>query len=162
MPEQAGLLIKNFSFIYMKTFCTLICLAFITFASPAFSKNQADGPEVQMDQLMTDYVKLLKSTFAEKDDSKSVSMLKSAAPGLRLRFDKLKPELEKWIKSMTDEQQDQFKARLQTKPYIINIFLLMNDESIANRVEKNPELQKALGELGETLGSTEMYEGLFK
>jgi hypothetical protein len=147
----------------MRTFCTILCLAFITFALNTFAKSPAgDGPEDQMDQLMTDYVKLLKSTFAEKDDSKSVSMLKIAAPGLKLRFDKLKPELEKWITSMTDEQQYQFKARLQTKPYILNIFLLMNDESIANRVEKNPELQKALGELGESLGSAETFQELLR
>jgi hypothetical protein len=111
---------------------------------------------------MADYVKLLKTTFAEKDDSKSITILKTASPTLKTRFDKLKPELEKWVSSMTDKEQEQFKQRLLTKPYIIDIFFLMNDEKIASRIEKNSELEKALGELGSTLGSAETYQDLLK
>jgi hypothetical protein len=147
----------------MKTFCTSLCLFLIITASSALQKNHlAAGPEDLMDDLMADYVKLLKSTFAEKDDSKSISLLKNATPGLKSRFDKLKPELEKWISSMTHEQQEQFKQRLQTKPYIIDIFFLMNNDEVASRVENNSGLKKALSALGNTLGSAEAYKDLLK
>jgi hypothetical protein len=145
----------------MKPFL-ILCLSFIISSSNAFTNITGEGPEDQMDLLMSDYVKLLKSTFAEKDDAKSISILKNATPGLKTRFDKLKPELEKWISSMTDDQQEKFKQRLQTKPYIIDIFFLMNDDKIAGRVEKNPDLEKALGELGNSLGSAESYSDLLK
>jgi hypothetical protein len=150
---------------YMKKTCSIlfICLSFIMTASIGYSENlTTGGPEDQMDLLVEDYIKLLKSTFAEKDDLKSISILKSGSPSLKARFDKLKPELEKWVASMTDGQQEQFKERLQTKPYIITLFFLMNDEKTASRIENNADLEKALYELGSTLGSPEMYERLLK
>ncbi|WP_162428267.1 hypothetical protein [Pontibacter pudoricolor] len=100
--------------------------------------------EAKYDKLMEKYANGLKAAFAEKDDKKTIAMVNKLNNDLVTELEKIKPELERWIKGMTEADKEAFEQRAGSKPYLKTIFEIMFDPEIGKRVEKNPELKAAM------------------
>ncbi|WP_207433880.1 hypothetical protein [Sabulibacter ruber] len=105
--------------------------------------------EAKMDKIMNTYASKMKLAFQEKDDQKTITMLKNASNEAGAEMRKLKPELEKWaqeVKALGEAEKEAFQKRFQAKPYFKSIFELMFDPSVSKRLQANPALAKALEE----------------
>ncbi|MBJ6117767.1 hypothetical protein JAO76_06175 [Pontibacter sp. BT310] len=100
--------------------------------------------EAKYDKLMGNYANGLKAAFAEKDDKKTIAMVNKLNDELYTELEKIKPELERWVKGMTEADKEAFKQRAESKPYLKTIFEIMFNPEIGKRVENNPELKAAM------------------
>ena len=102
--------------------------------------------EAKYDKLMSRYVTGLKAAFTEKDDKKTIVMVQKLNDDLVKGFESIKPEIESWIKGMTEADKEAFEKRAESKPYIKTIFQIMFDPEVGKRIEQNPQLKAALDE----------------
>ncbi|MBB6609773.1 hypothetical protein H7F15_01870 [Pontibacter sp. Tf4] len=134
-----------------------LCLAGISWlqipavAAPALdvlhvAKADVHPAEAKYDKIMEKYVNGLKAAFAEKDDKKTIVMVRKLNDEMVSSFEKIKPEIESWIKGMTEADKEAFSKRAENKPYLKTIFTIMFDPEIGKRIEQNPELKAALDE----------------
>ncbi|NDK56882.1 hypothetical protein [Pontibacter fetidus] len=100
--------------------------------------------EAKYDKIMEKYATGLKAAFAEKDDKKTIVMVNKLNDDMVTSLQQLKPELEKWIKGMTEADKEAFEERAGSKPYLKTIFEIMFNPEIGKRIEQNPDLKKAL------------------
>ncbi|WP_242926129.1 hypothetical protein [Pontibacter vulgaris] len=100
--------------------------------------------EEKYDKIMTVYANNLKAAFAQKDDAKTIAMINKTTDAFIADMAKLKPELESWVKGMSEQDKEDLKVRSEKKPYIKSMMEIMFDMNIAKRIEANPELQKAM------------------
>lgn len=100
--------------------------------------------EAKYDKIMEKYATGLKAAFAEKDDKKTIVMVNKLNDDMVTSLEQIKPELEKWVKGMTEADKDAFAQRAESKPYLKTIFEIMFNPEIGKRIEQNPELKKAL------------------
>lgn len=105
--------------------------------------------EAKYDKLMTKYANGLKVALAEKDDKKTIAMVKKLNDEFIVGIEKIKPELESWIKNMTEKDKEAFEARAGEKEYLKTMFTIMFDPEIVKRINGNPELKLALESLEE-------------
>lgn len=100
--------------------------------------------EAKYDKIMEKYATGLKAAFAEKDDKKTIVMVNKLNDDMVTSLEQIKPELEKWVKGMTEADKDAFAQRAESKPYLKTIFEIMFNPEIGKRIEQNPELKKAI------------------
>ena len=100
--------------------------------------------EAKYDKIMGKYAAGLKVAFAEKDDKKTIALISKMNNELIAELEKIKPELERWIKGMTKKDKEAFEQRLGEKAYMKTVFEIMFDPAIGARIEKNPELKQVL------------------
>ena len=100
--------------------------------------------EAKYDKIMEKYATGLKAAFAEKDDKKTIAMVNKLNDEMVSSFEKLKPELERWIKGMSEKDKEELEQRAGSKPYFKTIFEVMFDPEIGKRIENNAELKAAL------------------
>ncbi|WP_299817872.1 hypothetical protein [uncultured Pontibacter sp.] len=100
--------------------------------------------EAKYDKIMQKYANGLKAAFAEKDDKKTVTMVHKLNDEMVTALQGIKPELERWIKGMTEKDKEAFEQRAETKPYLKTILEIMFNPEIGKRIENNPELKAAL------------------
>ncbi|MFD2246893.1 hypothetical protein [Pontibacter ruber] len=100
--------------------------------------------EAKYDKIMEKYANGLKGAFAEKDDKKTVAMVNKINDELVVEIGKIKPELERWVKGLTEQDKEALEQRMGNKAYLKTIFEIMFDPEIGKRIEQNPELKKAI------------------
>ena len=100
--------------------------------------------EAKYDKIMEKYVAGLKAAFAEKDDKKTIAVVNKINDELVLEIGKIKPELERWIKGLTEKDKEALEQRMGQKAYLKTIFEIMFDPEVGKRIEANPELKKAM------------------
>ncbi|MBC5993914.1 hypothetical protein [Pontibacter cellulosilyticus] len=100
--------------------------------------------EAKYDKIMAKYATGIKAAFAEKDDKKTVALVNKMNNELVSELEKIKPELERWMKGMTEKDKEGFEQRMGEKAYFKTIFEIMFDPAVGARIEKNPELKQAL------------------
>ena len=120
-----------------------------TFATP--TPHVASAPttdihptEAKYDKVMEKYALGMKAAFAEKDDKKTIAMATNLLNGLVAELEKMRPELELWFKGMNEKEKEALEQRIGGKAYMKTIFEILLDPAIGTRIEKNPELKKAL------------------
>ncbi|MEJ8803749.1 hypothetical protein [Pontibacter sp. H249] len=100
--------------------------------------------EAKYDKIMEKYANGLKAAFAEKDDKKTIAMVNKLNDEMITSFEKIKPELERWIKGMSEKDKEGLEQRAGNKSYFKTIFEIMFDPEVGKRVENNPALKAAL------------------
>ena len=100
--------------------------------------------EAKYDKAMDKYAVGLKAALNEKDDKKAVALINKINNDLVADLEKIKPELERWLKGMTDQDKEALEERMGGKTYFKTIFELMFDPAVGARIEKSPELKQAL------------------
>lgn len=103
--------------------------------------------EAKYDRIMSKYATGIKAAFAEKDDKKTIAMINKLNDELVVEVEKIKPELESWVKGLTEKDKEEMEQRMANKTYLKTIFEVMFDPEVGKRIEQNPELKKAV-ELG--------------
>ncbi len=116
----------------------------VTMAEASVAIAGTHPTEEKYDKIMTVYANNFKAAFAQKDDAQTISMINKTTDSFIADMEKLKPELETWIKGMSEQDKEDLKARSENKPYIKSIIEIMFDINIAKRIEANPALKKAM------------------
>ncbi|RNI26784.1 hypothetical protein [Rufibacter latericius] len=115
-----------------------------------FFTAQAGGispTELKMDKIMNTYAIKMKAAFLEKNDQKTMDMIKSASQEAGTQINQMKSEIEQWakaLKGMKGPEKEAFEKRYAEKPYFKTIFTLMLDPAVSQRLQANPALAKAL------------------
>jgi hypothetical protein len=153
----------------MKKFLILIFLSVgamlqTAVANPVLVVTSIDLPDVhpaeaKYDKLMNNYANGLKAAFTEKDDKKTIVMVNKLNDELVTGFEAIKPEIESWIKGMSEADKEAFEKRAENKPYLKTIFQIMFDPEIGKRIEQNPQLKAALDKGGERMKALEFENG---
>ncbi|WP_210462900.1 hypothetical protein [Rufibacter roseolus] len=105
--------------------------------------------ELKMDKILNTYATRMKAAFLEKNDEKTIALIKTASDEAGAEMHKLKPELEKWAqehKNLKGAEKEAFEKRFQSKPYFKTIFEVMLDPAVAKRLQANPALDQAIKE----------------
>ncbi|KAA3440237.1 hypothetical protein [Rufibacter hautae] len=105
--------------------------------------------EQKLDKILNTYATKMKAAFLEKNDQKTIALIKSASDEAGAEMHKLKPELEKWAqdhKGLKGAEKEAFEKRFQAKPYFKTIFEVMLNPAVAQRLQANPALDKAIKE----------------
>lgn len=100
--------------------------------------------EAKYDKLMEKYATGLKAAFAEKDDTKTIAMVNKLNNELYTEMEKIKPELESWVKGMTEADKEAFEQRAESKPYLKTMLEIMFNPEVGKRIENNPKLKAAM------------------
>jgi len=116
--------------------------------------------EEKLDEFMIGYVSDLKAAMAEPDDKKTIAMIEEMKEKYTPIAVKLKPEIEAWEKSMSDAEQAAFEKRAEQKSYFKDLFSV--GFSSMERINKNPELEKAMADLNSSIDLVEEEEGLME
>lgn len=140
-----------------KVFLAGLLLACIGFSATSFANKvrplfktivaaNENPVEAKYHKIMENYANGLKAAFAEKDDKKTIAMVSKLNDEMIAGMEKIKPELERWIKGMSEAEKEAFGKRAESKPYLKTIFTIMFDPEIGKRIEQNPELKRVLEE----------------
>lgn len=113
----------------------------VTAAVSSISKHPT---EEKYDRIMEKYAVGLKTAFAEKDDKKAIVIINKTTNEFITEIEKIKPELERWVKGLTEKDKEELEKRAGEKAYLKTIFEIMFDPEVGKRLEQNPELKKAL------------------
>jgi hypothetical protein len=98
--------------------------------------------EEKVDEFLTDYLKDMKAALAEPDDKKAAAKIQQMKEEYAPRAEELKPEVEAWETSLSEEERKALEQRTENKPYIHD--LMATSISAMSRMNKSPELRKAL------------------
>lgn len=114
-----------------------------------YVKHTESAVEARWDKLMTNYTNKLKAAFAEKDDTKTIKMIYSIRDEFQKETQPLVPELKNWINSLSEPELMELQKRLEDKPYRAEMYEILFNDAVTNRIMANPELKQAIEDLHE-------------
>ena len=93
---------------------------------------------------MEGYINKLQAAFAEQDDVKTIAMIQAAVDELVPKLEEMRPEIESWARSMSEQDKQAYRERARSKPYVKTMLELVYNPDFARRMESNPALQQAM------------------
>ncbi len=117
----------------------LICFAFMFSMSTGVSVPPL---EAKRDQLMEKRFSISLAALREKDDAKTIALLKAMAREFSVEMQKLKPAYQKWFTSLTPEEKRMLLYQANTKNWLQLMQEIQFDASIQRRFKENVRLKQ--------------------
>ena len=120
----------------------LIIVSFISLIVGLWQKQTLHPLEAKRDQLMEMRYSKTLAALREKNNAETVAMLKAVRVEFVSEMEKLKPEYERWVNSLTVQEIDALMNRLNGKRYFDLIVELQTDPDVISRYMNNQEIFK--------------------
>lgn len=101
----------------------------------------APCPEVKRDQLMEKRYEVSLAALQEKDDEKTLAMLRSMTREFTTEMHKIKPAYEQWYVSLSQEDKKELLRQLKNKRWLLLMQQIQADEDIQARFKQNLTLR---------------------
>ena len=85
----------------------------------------------------------IEAAIAEPDDNKAIAMLNSIEKDMEPRTKAVKPEVEAWMKSLSEAEVKAFGERIFTQPSTEKAYKMMGDPKLNERLMKNAKFREA-------------------
>lgn len=130
----------------MFTFSLIYLRLLLTWASFTLSLSAAQLPvpplEAKRDQLMEMRFETSLAALREKDDAKTIALLKIMAGNFTAGIRKIKPEYQLWYRSLTVEEKRMLLYQAKTKRWLQLMEEIQLDTCIQSRFKSNMALKQ--------------------
>jgi hypothetical protein len=128
-----------------------------TSSSTVATTSTAHSTEQKLYDLSSAFIDKIEAAIAEQDDNKAIAMLNHIEKDMEPRTNALRPEIESWVKSLSEPERKAFGERLFTQPSTVKAYKMMGDPKLNERLQKNAMFREAFEKAN--AGTANIWQG---